>query len=144
MRRSGCPVSLALEIFGDRWSLLIVRDVMVRGYRTFQEFLQSGEGIASNVLAERLKRLRAAGILTAERAEGDGRKICYQLTQKGIDLAPAVLEIFLWSAAYEPTGAPSAVVENMAHNREQILREVRRRWAAKDSTPVLPRFGDGQ
>ena len=140
-RRSGCPVSMALEIFGDRWSLLIVRDVMVRGYRTFQEFLQSGEGIASNVLAERLKRLRAAGILTAERAAGDGRKICYQLTQKGIDLAPAVLEIFLWSAKYEPTAAPSAVVDRMAQHREQILQEVRRRWAAKDPTPVLPRFG---
>ncbi len=135
---------MALEIFGDRWSLLIVRDVMVRGYRTFQEFLQSGEGIASNVLAERLKRLRAAGILTAQRADGDGRKICYQLTQKGVDLAPAVLDIFLWSAMYEPTAAPPAVVERMAHNREQIVQEVRRRWAAKDPTPVLPRFGDAR
>ncbi len=135
---------MALEIFGDRWSLLIVRDVMVRGYRTFQEFLQSGEGIASNILAERLRRLRAAGILSAERAAGDGRKICYQLTQKGIDLAPAVLEIFLWSAMYEPTAAPSAVVDRMAQHREQILQEVRRRWAANDPTPVLPRFGDAR
>lgn len=140
MRRSGCPVSMALEIFGDRWSLLIVRDIMVRGYRTFQEFLDSGEGIATNILAARLRRLRAAGILAAHRAGGDRRKICYELTEKGVDLAPAVLEIFLWSARHEPTAAPPAVVRQMARRRQQILREVRRRWAARDATPILPPF----
>lgn len=138
-RRSGCPVSLALEIFGDRWSLLIVRDVMVRGYRTFQEFLTSGEGIASNILSSRLKRLTAAGILAARRGEGDRRKIHYELTEKGIDLAPAVLEIFIWSARYEPSAAPPAVVEQMAQ-RKQVLAEVRRRWAAHDTTPILAPF----
>lgn len=129
---------MALEIFGDRWSLLIVRDIMVRGYRTFQEFLASGEGIASNILSARLKRLTATGILAARRAADDRRKIQYELTEKGLDLAPAVLEIFLWSARYEATAAPAAIVEQMAR-RKQILAEVRRRWAAHDATPLLPR-----
>src|SRR6478672_5764167 len=87
-RRSGCPVSISLEMFGDRWSLLIVRDLMVRGYRTYKEFLESGEGIASNILADRLKKLEAAGIITAKVEQTDGRKVNYRLTRKGIDLAP--------------------------------------------------------
>ncbi len=65
-RRSGCPVSISLEMFGDRWSLLIIRDLMVRGYRTFKEFQESGEGIATNILADRLGRLKESGIITAE------------------------------------------------------------------------------
>ncbi|MGC2250808.1 MAG: helix-turn-helix domain-containing protein, partial [Acidobacteriaceae bacterium] len=64
--RSGCPVSMGLEQFGDRWSLLIIRDMMVRGYRTFKEFQESGEGISSNILSDRLRTLEAAGILTTE------------------------------------------------------------------------------
>ncbi|MGH9506785.1 MAG: winged helix-turn-helix transcriptional regulator, partial [Terriglobales bacterium] len=111
----------------------------VRGYRTFQEFLASGEGIASNILSARLKRLTASGILAARQAADDRRKIQYELTEKGIDLAPAVLEIYLWSARYEPTAAPAAVVNRMAR-RKQILAEVRRRWAAHDATPILPPF----
>ena len=72
-RRSGCPVSVALEVFGDSWSLLIVRDLMVRGYRTFKEFHQAGEGIATNILADRLQKLEAAGIIASEPV-GDGWK----------------------------------------------------------------------
>ena len=65
-RRSGCPVSVSLEILGDRWSLLIIRDLMVRGFRTFKEFAESGEDIATNILADRLKKLEFAGIIAAE------------------------------------------------------------------------------
>src|SRR5437660_2779749 len=70
-RRSGCPLSISLERFGDRWSLLIIRDLMVRGFRTFQEFQGSGEGIATNVLADRLQRLEAAEIITSEADAAD-------------------------------------------------------------------------
>jgi len=86
-RRSGCPVSISLERFGDRWSLLIIRDLMVRGFRTFKEFQESGEGIATNILADRLQSLEAAGIITAEEEKTDGRRVNYRLTEKGIDLA---------------------------------------------------------
>ncbi len=140
LRRSGCPVSVSLEIFGDRWSLLIVRDLMVRGYRTFKEFQQSGEGIASNILADRLQKLEAAGIVTAERAEGDGRRINHRLTEKGIDLAPVLLELLLWGAKHEETGAPCAVMAEMAKNRTAVLAETRRRWQDRDPTPLLPPF----
>jgi DNA-binding HxlR family transcriptional regulator len=139
-RRSGCPVSIALEMLGDRWSLLIIRDLMVRGYRTFQAFQRSGEGIATNILADRLQKLEAAGILTAEAEETDGRRVNYRLTEKGIDLAPVLLEMLLWAARHERTAAPCSVMAQMETNREWILAEVRRRWRERDSTPLLPPF----
>jgi DNA-binding HxlR family transcriptional regulator len=141
-RRSGCPVSISLEIFGDRWSLLIVRDLMVRGFRTFQAFQQSGEGIATNILADRLQKLAAAGIISAEPEETDGRRLNYRLTQKGIDLAPVLLELLIWGARHQETKAPCALTDQMENNREAFLAEVRRRWREHDSTPLIPRFGD--
>lgn len=141
-RRSSCPVSISLERFGDRWSLLIIRDLMVRGYRTFKEFQTAGEGIATNILAGRLRRLQSAGLITAEAEETDGRRVNYRLTEKGIDLAPVMLELLIWGARHEKTAAPCAVIDHMAQNREAVLAEVRRRWQARDSTPFLPKFED--
>lgn len=138
--RSGCPVNIALEVFGDRWSLLIVRDLMVRGYHTFKQFQESGEGIASNILADRLRRLESAGIIMSETEPSDARRLNYRLTQKGIDLAPVLLELLIWGASHEETGAPCSVIENLAKNRRQVLMEVRRRWQKRDTTPLLP-FG---
>jgi DNA-binding HxlR family transcriptional regulator len=140
--RSGCPVSIGLERFGDRWSLLIIRDLMVRGYRTFKEFQQSGEGIATNILADRLCRLEDAGIISHETDPADGRRVNYRLTEKGIDLAPVMLELLVWGARHENTGAPCAVIDHMASHREQVLAEVRRRWRERDSTPFLPPFAN--
>lgn len=138
-RRSGCPVSVSLELLGDRWSLLIVRDMMVRGYRTFKEFQESGEGIASNILADRLRRLEAAGIVSGAVHDSDGRRLYYRLTEKGIDLAPVLLELFLWAARHEKTGAPCEVVAMMQQSREMLLAEVRRRWRDDDLRPLIPR-----
>jgi DNA-binding HxlR family transcriptional regulator len=143
-RRSGCPVSVSLEIFGDRWSLLIIRDLMVRGYKTFKDFQESGEGIATNILAARLRKLEAAGILTAELDESDGRRVNYRLTEKGIDLAPVLLDLLVWGARYEETGAPSAFLARAEKNRERFLSEARRRWRDRDSTPLIPKFGPGR
>jgi DNA-binding HxlR family transcriptional regulator len=131
-------VSISLEIFGDRWSLLVIRDLMVRGYRTFKQFRSSGEGIATNILADRLRKLEAAGIITAETEETDRRRVSYRLTEKGIDLAPVLLELLLWGARHERTAAPCAVIAEMEKNREAVLAKVRRRWQARDSTPLLP------
>src|SRR5512141_2616985 len=142
-RRSGCPVSVSLDMFGDRWSLLIIRDLMVRGFRTFKQFQQSGEQIATNILAERLHRLEAAGIIAAEAEERDRRRVNYRLTRKGIDLAPVLLELLIWGARHEETGAPCAFIAKMAKNREQVLAEVRRRWRERDPTPLLPWLGNG-
>ena len=131
---------MALERFGDRWSLLIIRDLMVRGYRTYKEFLESGEGIASNILADRLRRLAEDGIIVSQPEESDARRVNYRLTAKGIDLAPVILELLLWGARHEETGAPCALIEEMGTHRQQVLDEVRSRWQAHDSTPLIPRF----
>ena len=113
---------------------------MVRGYRTFKEFHESGEGIATNILSNRLQRLERAGIIQAEPDENDRRKFNYRLTEKGIDLAPVMLELLVWAARHEHTEAPCAAIENMAANREAVLAETRRRWLERDPTPLLPRF----
>src|SRR5260370_34368025 len=99
--RSGCPVSISLERFGDRWSLLIIRDLMVRGFRTFKEFEASGAGIATNILPDRLQKLEGAGIITAAVEETDGRRVNYRLTERGIDLAPVLLELLIWGMRHE-------------------------------------------
>jgi DNA-binding HxlR family transcriptional regulator len=120
----------------------IVRDLMVRGYRTFKEFQESGEEIATNILSDRLRKLERARIILAEPEQSDGRRVNYRLTRKGIDLAPVMLELLVWAARHEETGAPCAVIEEMAKNREQILAETRRRRFERDSTPILPKFQD--
>jgi DNA-binding HxlR family transcriptional regulator len=139
-RRSGCPVSISLELLGDRWSLLIVRDLMVRGYRTFKEFHESGEGIASNILSDRLRRLEEVGIVEGEPGD-DARRVHYRLTEKGIDLAPLLLDLLVWAARHERTAAPAALVDRMERDRDAFLAEVRRRWKARDLTPLIPKFG---
>lgn len=135
-RRSGCPVSAALEVIGDRWSLLIARDMMVRGFRTFKDFQRSGEGIATNILADRLLRLKRAGIITATRGAEDGRTVHYRLTQKGIDLAPLVLELLIWGARHESSLQGCGPIHQMAQNRQAVLNEVRRRWRERDPRPL--------
>jgi DNA-binding HxlR family transcriptional regulator len=138
--RSGCPVSISLEVLGDRWSLLIVRDMMVRGCRTFREFQHAGEGIASNILADRLRKLEAAGILTTEPSAQDGRSAHYRLTAKGIALAPVLLDLLIWGSRHEATAAPCSVIAQMEQNREAVLAEAYRRWEQRDTTPLIPPF----
>ena len=113
---------------------------MVRGYRTFKEFETSGEGIATNILADRLQRLQAADIIEAEAEVSDGRRVNYRLTKKGIDLAPVLLELLVWGARHEPADASCSLILKMEKNREQILAEVERRWRERDSTALIPRF----
>jgi DNA-binding HxlR family transcriptional regulator len=135
-RNAPCPVSVSLDRLGDRWSLLIVRDMLIRGFRTFREFQNSGEGIATNILASRLRRLEKAGIIEPEKDSADGRKVNYRLTEKGIDLAPVVLEMLIWAARHEKTYLPCAAVEQFATHRKELLNEVRRRWKKHDLTPL--------
>jgi DNA-binding HxlR family transcriptional regulator len=129
-------VAVSLEIFGDRWSLLVIRDLMVRGFRTFKDFQNSGEGIATNILSDRLRRLEAAGVISAEGEESDARRVNYRLTRKGIDLAPLLLEVLIWGATHENDGKARSVAKVMSQKRELILAEVRRRWKERDHTPL--------
>jgi DNA-binding HxlR family transcriptional regulator len=139
--RSGCPVSCALELLGDRWSLLLIRDMMVRGLSTFREFQNAGEGIATNILSSRLQRLEAAGIVAAEPSTEDGRSIHYRLTEKGIALGPVLLELLIWGAHHENSDVPCTLIEHMEQNRAVVLAEARRRWKDRDPGPLLLPFG---
>ena len=126
-RRSGCPLNASVEMLGDRWSLLILRDMMLRGFRSFKEFLTSYEGIATNILADRLKKLIAYGIITTQRDATDGRKLNYVLTAKGIDLAPVLTEMVLWAARHEKT-ENQELVRTMQKDKERFLAAIRQRW----------------
>lgn len=113
---------------------------MVRGYRTFKEFQESGEGIATNILTDRLQKLEAAGIIIAEAEQSDGRRVNYRLTAKGISLAPVLLDLLIWGSRHEPVGTSCALILKMEKNRDEILAEVERRWRERDLTPLIPRF----
>ncbi len=117
-------------MLGDRWSLLIIRDMMLRGFRSYREFMECYEGIATNILADRLRKLVAYGIIAMEPDPADGRKVVYSLTPKGIDLAPVLTEMVLWAAAHEDTGN-QALVRQMRADKEKFLAGVRQRWAAR-------------
>jgi len=123
-------------MLGDRWSLLIIRDMMLREVRTYKEFMQSYEGIATNILADRLKKLTEYGIIEATPDAADRRRVTYQLTAKGIGLAPVLTEMVLWAAAHENT-ANHALVRQMQNNKAGFLAAVRNRWAEriKGQTP---------
>ena len=125
--RSGCPLNASVEMLGDRWSLLIIRDMMLLGARRFKEFMGSYERIATNILADRLRRLEAYGIIRTERDPSDGRKLIYQLTPKGIDLAPVLTEMVLWAGRHEKTEG-QALVRLMEKDKQQFLEGIRQRW----------------
>lgn len=126
-RRSGCPLNASVEMLGDRWSLLIIRDMMLLGSKTFKEFLGSYEHIATNILADRLRKLEAYGILRAKRDPADGRKLIYKLTPKGIDLAPVLTEMVLWAGRHEKT-KNQALIRVMQRNKQKFLAQIRQRW----------------
>src|SRR5215472_11629907 len=126
-RRSGCPLNASVEMLGDRWSLLIIRDMMLLGRRTFKEFLASYERPATNILADRLRKLEAYGIIRAERDSSDRRKQIYHLTPKGIDLAPVLTEMVLWAGRHETT-ENRALVRLMQKNKKKFNAQIRQRW----------------
>jgi len=128
-RRSDCPLNVSLEIFGDRWTLLIVRDLMLKRRTRFGELLEGGEGIASNILTDRLSRLEAHGLVQRRRDPADARRLTYRLTQRGIDLAPVLFEMILWAAQHEETAAPPEEVEAMQRDRAGYLAAIRQAWA---------------
>ncbi len=127
-RRSACPINAALEVLGDRWSLLIARDLMFAGFRTYKEFLSSEEGIATNILADRLQQLETSGIITSQRDPADGRRLVYRLTRKGLDLAPVLLELSRWSVKHEAGVCPPDTLRRWEADRESFMAELREQW----------------
>lgn len=130
--RSQCPLNIALEIFGDRWTLLILRDLLFKRFSTFREFEGSGEGIATNILADRLKKLVDREIIGSRRSATDARVITYFPTQKGLDLLPVIIEMILWADRYEETAAPPKLIRRLTDEREAVIAAVRAHFAKKD------------
>ncbi len=125
-RRSGCPISYSLDFFGDKWSLLVIRDLMFKGKRRYSEFLKSDEAIATNILADRLERLEAAGIIERIEDSKESGKGLYSLTGKGLDLTPVMLELVVWGYKHDPkSAAPKAFVDRVVRDREGLIREIR-------------------
>lgn len=130
-RKSTCPISFSLDLFGDRWTLLVLRDLILWGKSRFAEFQSADEGIASNILADRLKRLERFGIVETSKDPTDARQKIYKATDKGRGLTPILLEIAAWGASNDPrTGAPDGFAEAFYADREGFYREHRSRIAA--------------
>lgn len=138
-----CPISLALELLGDPWTLLVIRDLMFKGRHTFAQLLDGGEGIASNILSERLARLETAGIVIKRADPSDGRRFIYRLDDKGVALAPVLVELVLWSAEHERTAAPEAELKAM-RDRDRFLRALRARLLADTKTDDVKAPARGQ
>lgn len=125
-QRSACPIANALDILGDRWSLVIIRDLMFRGKREYGELLNSGEGISTSVLATRLEHLQCAGIVKKTAHPDDLKKYRYRLTEKGIDLLPLMIDLLLWGIQHVPASfAPAEILKAMKRDREGFMQSVR-------------------
>jgi DNA-binding HxlR family transcriptional regulator len=120
--KSHCPVNFGLEVFGDPWSLLVVRDIVYWGKHSFNDFLASAEAIAPSVLSARLAHLEATGVLTRTPDPDDRRKMRYHLTETGLRLIPVLLEIAQWSAGVDSdTDAPAAWIETVAADKPAMV-----------------------
>ena len=131
-----CPISSTLDILGDKWTLLIIRDLMYKGKKTYGEFLQSEEKIATNILADRLLVLEKTGIVEKKAFPGNRVKNLYQLTPKGIDLMPTLLEIVVWGDKYFEIPEPvHQLAEAIRKDKDGAIREISKRLEAGDGEP---------
>ena len=121
-----CPITFALDIFGDKWSLIILRDILFKEKKYYGEFLSSSEKISTNILANRLLKLESEGLISKTRDPDNLSKYIYQLTQKGKDLLPLMLDMIEWSVKYNPQpGAPSSIIKGAPANLLNRLHEDR-------------------
>jgi DNA-binding HxlR family transcriptional regulator len=128
--KSNCPISFSLDLFGDRWTLLVLRDLILWGKTRFSEFQASDEKIASNILSDRLRRLEERGIIATQKDPADARKKIYAATEKGISLTPVLLEIAAWGASHDPkTGAPDDFADAFYADRDGYYAEHEQRVA---------------
>ncbi len=128
-----CPIAFALDLFGDRWTLVVLRDLVFKGKRYYGEFLSSPEGISTNILADRLARLETNGLVSKQRDPANQTKFIYRLTRKGADLVPLLLEMTIWSSRSNPQpdapssvieGAPKDLLRRAASDRSALIAEI--------------------
>jgi len=132
-RGTGCPIAFALDIFGDRWSLIILRDLVLRGYETYSEILSDKENIATNVLADRLRELERDGIISKAKDPQNRRQNIYRLTEKGAGLIPVMLEVIQWSAKHDPdTKARKDILDRYSSDPEGLIADLSTKALRKD------------
>ena len=123
--RSNCPINFVLETFGDKWTLLVIRDLMFKGKRYYGEFLDSNEKISTNILADRLQRLESKGVIEKQIDPENRSKLIYRLTAKGKDLLPVMLEITAWSSKHDSqTNTPAPFVAALEQDKVALSRKI--------------------
>jgi DNA-binding HxlR family transcriptional regulator len=122
-QRSTCPVSTSLDVLGDKWTLLILRDIVFAGKSTYGQFLQSAEKMATNILADRLAVLEAQGILTKTVAADKKSKFTYRLTEKGVDTIPIIIELVLWGAKHCATIADPSLLAELQGGKDAAVEK---------------------
>jgi DNA-binding HxlR family transcriptional regulator len=129
-QRSNCPINFGVEIFGDKWTLLIMRDILLFGKCYYNEFLTSEEKISTNILADRLNKLERQGLVRKQKDTKHGAKYIYTPNRKGIDLLPLLLEMILWSARHDPqTPVPPDVINRLEKDRTGVMHQMdKSRW----------------
>ncbi len=131
-KRSDCPLSCSLDVFGDKWSLLIIRDLMFSNKCTYNDFLKSSEGIATNILASRLKGLEENGLIEKSVHPDSKAKILYKLTQKGIDLLPIIMEVYIWADKYLTIPADiKATIKEAKKDKDKFVKQVTKELKAR-------------
>ena len=130
--RSACPINYALENLGDKWTLLVIRDLVFEGKRFYKEFLQSKEGVATNILSDRLKRLEQEGMIVSKVYEEQRTQKVYSLTEKGKDLIPILVEMIYWSAKYKKgLNVDDGFLHKLENNRTAVINAIRKSVGTK-------------
>ena len=121
----GCPIRFTMKHFGDKWSFLVIRDMMFRGKKYYHEFLEAGEGISTNILASRLQSLEEEGVVSKRKDPDKGSRFIYTLTDKGKELIPVMLAMIEWGAKYDPeTEAPAEFIEKLQNNPVKMQQDI--------------------
>ena len=127
-----CPMTYVLEILGDKWSFLIIRDMLFKGCCRYQQFIESDEGVATNILASRLKKLTEHGLITQCKDPDNGRQKLYHLTEKGLDLIPSILQLVKWSGHHDgQTVLTDDIMNHLDNQFEESVAYVRKKYLEK-------------
>lgn len=136
--RSGCPVSYTLDFLGDKWSLLILRDIVLFDKSTYGEFLTSNEKIATNILSDRLSLLESNGFITKRVAPDKKSKYIYTSTEKGLILIPLIMEMALWGSQYNPPGLTPELLSNLTHDKAGTINLYKQRMKSRQTDEAYP------
>lgn len=124
--RSDCPINYMLENLGDKWTLLVIRDLVFEGKTFYKDFLNSREGIATNILSDRLKKLESLNVVVSQVYEKQRTQKIYSLTEKGKDLIPVLIEMIIWSAKHKDgLNVHPAFLQKLESNKQEVIKAVR-------------------